>query len=326
MIPRCKATFAASIMAAAVMIAAPASAQMYAFGSGKQGSFTYSASAAIAKVAADHGMNIRLKPFGGQSAFVPGISAGEIQFGIANELDAYYAVTGEAIYKGKPQNNLRVLTILTPLYSDLYVRKDSSIKTPADLKGKRVPTGYVSQKVLGILTQAVLANGGVTLDDVQHVPVPNVIGGANEFEQDKADTFMFAVGSGKVAEVNAKVGGIRVLPIDPSPKAMERTRKFVPVAYASKIEPGKGRAGVDAPTWVFAVDFLVLVNKDVPDTEVYKLTKIMHDNKAGLAAGFGALHGFDPNRMAKEVSKLQFHPGAIKYYTEIGAWPPRKND
>jgi len=326
MIPRCKATFAASIMAAAVMIAAPASAQMYAFGSGKQGSFTYSASAAIAKVAADHGMNIRLQPFGGQSAFVPGISAGEIQFGIANELDAYYAVTGEAIYKGKPQNNLRVLTILTPLYSDLYVRKDSSIKTPADLKGKRVPTGYVSQKVLGILTQAVLANGGVTLDDVQHVPVPNVIGGANEFEQDKADTFMFAVGSGKVAEVNAKVGGIRVLPIDPSPKAMERTRKFVPVAYASKIEPGKGRAGVDAPTWVFAVDFLVLVNKDVPDTEVYKLAKIMHDNKAGLAAGFGALHGFDPNRMAKEVSKLQFHPGAIKYYKEIGAWPPRKND
>ena len=104
---------------------------------------------------------------------------------------------------------------------------------------------------------------------------------------------------------------------------MARTRKFVPVAYASRIKPGKGRAGVNAPIWVFAVDFLVLVNKDVPDAEVYKLAKIMHDNKAGLAAGFGALHGFDPNRMAKEVSKLQFHPGAIKYYKEIGEWPPK---
>jgi TRAP transporter TAXI family solute receptor len=323
---RSKMLLATGVMAAATMFAATASAQMYAFGSGKQGSFTYSASAAIAKVAADHGMNLRLKPFGGQSAFVPGINAGEVQFGIANELDAHYAVTGEAIYKGKPQKNLRVLAILTPLYSDLYVRKDSSIKMPADLKGKRVPTGYVSQKVLGILTQAVLANGGLTLDDVQHVPVANVIGGANEFEQGKADTFMFAVGSGKVAEVDAKVGGIRVLPIDPAPKAMERTRKFVPVAYASKIKPGKGRAGVDEPVWVFAVDFLVLVSKDVPDAEVYKLAKIMHENKAGLAAGFGALHGFDPNRMAKEVSQLQFHPGAIKFYKEIGAWPPKKND
>jgi TRAP transporter TAXI family solute receptor len=313
--------FTVGAVAAAIAFAAPASAQMYAFGSGKQGSFTYSASAAIAKVAVDHGMNLRLQPFGGQSAFVPGINAGEVQFGIANELDVHYAFTGAAIYKGKPQKNLRVLTVLTPLYSDLWVRKDSSIKTPADLKGKRVPTGYVSQKVLEVLTRAVLANGGVTLDEVQHVPVPNVIGRANEFEQGKADTFMFAVGSGKVTEVNAKVGGIRVLPIDPSPQAMARTRKIVPVAYASKIKPGKGRAGVDAPVWVFAVDFLVLVNKDVPDTEVYKLAKIMHDNKAGLAAGFGALYGFDPNRMAKKVSQVQFHPGAIKYYKEIGEWP-----
>jgi TRAP-type uncharacterized transport system substrate-binding protein len=106
---RSKMLLATGVMAAATMFAATASAQMYAFGSGKQGSFTYSASAAIAKVAADHGMNLRLKPFGGQSAFVPGINAGEVQFGIANELDAHYAVTGEAIYKGKPQKNLRVL-------------------------------------------------------------------------------------------------------------------------------------------------------------------------------------------------------------------------
>jgi len=100
---RRKVILAAGAMAAAITFAAPASAQMYAFGSGMQGSFTDSASAAIARVAADHGMNLRLKPFGGQSAFVPGINAGEVQFGIANELDAHYAVTGAAIYKGKPQ-------------------------------------------------------------------------------------------------------------------------------------------------------------------------------------------------------------------------------
>jgi TRAP transporter TAXI family solute receptor len=323
MITRYKTIFAASIMAAAVMIAAPASAQMYAFGSGKQGSFTYSASAAIAKVAADNGMKLRLKPFGGQSAFVPGINAGEVQFGIANELETHYAVTGQAIYKGKPQKNLRVLAVLTPLYSEMFVRKDSSIKTTADLKGKRVATGYASQKVLNVLTQGVLANGGLTLADVQHVPVANVVGGASEFEQGKADAFMFAVGSGKVAEVDAKVGGVRVLPIDHSPKAMERMRKFIPVAYAGKLNSGKGRAGVAAPTWVYVIDFLVLVNKDVPDAEVYKLAKIMHDNKAELAAGFGPLNGFDPNRMAKEIGQVQFHPGAIKFYKEIGAWPPK---
>ncbi len=322
---RCKTVLAAGITAAAIVFAAPASAQMYGFGTGKQGSFTYSAAAAIAKVAADKGMSLRLKPFGGQSAFVPGINAGEIQYGIANELETHYAVTGEAIYKGKPQKNLRVLAVLTPLYSEMFVRKDAAIKTAADLKGKRVATGYFSQKVLNVLTQGVLANGGLSLKDIQQVPVPNVVSGASEFEQGKADAFMFAIGSGKVAEVDAKVGGVRVLPIDPAPAAMERMRKFIPVAYASQIAPGKGRLGVAAPTWVYVIDFLVLVNKDVPDAEAYKLVKIMHDNKVGMAAGFGALNGFNPSRMAKDVGQVQFHPGAIKYYKEIGQWPPKSS-
>jgi TRAP transporter TAXI family solute receptor len=314
---------AASAMAAAIACAAPASAQMYGFGTGKQGSFTYSAGAAIAKVASDNGMNLRLQPYSGQSAFVPGVNAGEIEFGIANELETHYAVTGTAIYKGKPQPDLRVVAILTPLYSEMFVRKDSDIKTLAELKGKRVATDYVSQRVLHVLTQGELANGGLTVNDIQKVPVPNVVGGADQLAQGKADAFMFAIGSGKVSEVDAQVGGLRVLPVDPSKAAMDRMRKFIPVAYARKLEPGKGRLGVVGPTWVYVIDFLVLVNKKVPDADVYKLAKILHDNKAGLAASFGALNGFDPARMAKDMGQAQIHPGALKYYKEIGQWPPK---
>ena len=161
------------------------------------------------------------------------------------------------------------------------------------------------------------------MHDIQKVPVPNVVGGANEFAQGKADTFMFALGAGKVAETDAKVGGMRVLPIDPSPEAMARLRKFIPVAYATKLKPGKGRAGVDEPTWVYAYDYLVLANDKVADDAVYKLAKMMHDHKKELAADFGALSGFDPKRMTKDMGPVQFHPGAIKYYKEIGAWPPK---
>ena len=60
-------------------------------------------------------MNLRLQPFGGTSAYVPGVNAGEIEFGLANELETHYAVTGQVIYKDKPQADLRVVAILTPL-------------------------------------------------------------------------------------------------------------------------------------------------------------------------------------------------------------------
>jgi hypothetical protein len=308
--------------AAVLAFAAPASAQIYSLGTGKQGFFTYSAGAAIAKVAADGGVNLRVKPFGGTSAYVPGVNAGEQQFGLANELEAHYAVTGTVIYKDKLQPDLRAVAVLTPLYSQLFVAKDSPIKTIADLKGKRVPSDYASQRVIDILTRGVLANGGLSYGDVQKVPVPNVVGGASEFEQGKADTFMFAVGSGKVSEVNAKIP-LRVLAVDHSKEAMERLRKFIPVAYATQLQPAKSRAGVDAPTWVYAYDYLVLANDKVADDVVYKLTKLLHDHKAELAANFGALSGFDPKRMNKDLGPVKYHSGAIKFYKEIGEWPPK---
>jgi hypothetical protein len=296
---------------------------MYGIGTGKQGFFTYSAGAAIAKVASDNGLALRIQPYGGTSAYVPAINAKEIEFGLANELETNYAVTGRVIYKDKPQPDVRVVAILTPLYSVLFVRKDSPIKTIADLKGKRVPSDFISQRVLDVLVQGTLANGGLTYNDVQKVPVPNVVGGANEFAEGKADTFMFALGSGAVAETDAKVGGVRVLPIDPSPEAMARMRKFIPVAYATKLEPAKGRVGILEPTMVYAYDYLVLASAKTPDDAVYKLVKIMHDRKDQLAAGFAPLREFQPDRMAKDMGPVQFHPGAIKYYKEINAWPPK---
>jgi len=316
------AILAASALAAALVMAAPASAQIYSLGTGKQGFFTYSAGAAIAKVAADGGLNLRVKPFGGTSAYVPGVNAGEQQFGLANELETHYAVTGDVIYKGKQQPNLRVVAILTPLYSVFFVAKDSPIKAIADLKGKRVPSGFASQRVIDVLTKGGLANGNLSYADVQSVPVPNVVGGASEFEQGKADMFLFALGSGKVAEVNAKIP-LRVLPIDHSKEAMARLRKFIPVAYATELKPAKGRAGLDVPTWAYAYDYLVLANDKVADDAVYKLTKLLHDHKAELAANFGALNGFDPKRMNKDMGPVKFHSGAIKYYKEIGEWPPK---
>ncbi len=316
-----RSTMAAAV-AAAMAYAAPAWGQIYSLGTGKQGFWTYSAGAAIAKVAADGGLNLRVKPFGGTSAYVPGVNAGEQQFGLANELETYYAVTGQVIYKDKPQPHLRAVAILAPLYSEFFVRKDSPIKTIADLRGKRVPTGYASQRVLDVLTKGTLANAGLTYNDIQQVPVPNVVGGADEFEQGNADVFMFALGSGKVAEVNSKVP-VRVLPIDRSKEAMERLRKFIPVAYAVEVKPSKVNTGVDEPTWVYAYDYLVLTNDKVPDDLVYKLAKLLHDHKQELAANFGALSGFDPGRMAKDMGPVKFHPGAIKYYKEIGEWPPK---
>jgi hypothetical protein len=307
----------------ALAAASPAAGQMVGMGTGKQGFYTYSAGAALAKVASDNGLAMRVQPFGGSSAYVPAINAKEIEFGLANELETHYAVTGTAIYKGKQQGDVRVVAILTSFHSVMFVRKDSPIKTLADLKGKRVPSDYVSQRVLAILTQGTLANAGYGYDAVQKVPVPNVVGGADAFAEGKADTFMFALGAGKVTETDSKVGGIRVLPLDPSPEAMKKVREHVPVAYAKQLTPRPGLVGIHEPTYVLSYDYLVLASSKTPADAVYKFTKIMHEHKADLVAAFKPLAGFDPKRMNKDLGPAKFHDGAVKFYKEIGAWPPK---
>lgn len=312
-----------SIAMVAMFFSSPAWGQAVGMGTTTQGSFTYSAGSAIAKVAANEGIRMRVQPHGGTSVFVPSVDKGELEFGMANHLETIFAIKGSAIYKDRPHPNLRVVTVLSPLHVAIFTRKDSDIKSLKELKGKLVPGEFASQRIIKTLMEGHLANAGLSYADVQEVKVPNVIRAADDFATGKADVFFFAVGSAKILETSTKVGGIRALGIDSSPNAVAAMRKFVPVSYADLLQPAEENHGVVGPTHVMAYDYLVLTNANVPDDVVYKLTKAMYGNKAGLVSAFKALDGFEPNKMAKDLGAVQYHPGAIKFYTEKGTWPPK---
>ena len=286
--------------------------------------YTQQASAAIAKIVTEKaGMQMRVQTFGGTSVYVPLVNQGQMDFGLANEYETFMAVTGTGIYDGRQLGDLRIGSVLTPFRVAIFVRADSDIKTIADLKGRRVPSGWTSQKIIGSLMNAVLANAGISYDDVEQVPVPNVPAGANDFAAGKADAFFFVFGAAKVKETAAKVGGIRVLPIDSSPEAVARMREHVPPSYAFTVEPSEANVGVDKTMDVMAYDYLLLTNAGVADDAVYQLVKTMHDHPAELAQSFPGLRLFSPERMTKNIEGAQYHPGAIKFYEEIGQWPPQ---
>src|SRR5207247_2093077 len=71
---------------------------------------------------------------------------------------------------------------------------------------------------------ALLAAGGVTMNDVQKVPTVNVIRASEDFKSGKIDLFFFAVGAPKVQEIAAAVGGLRVLPMEVLPDSETRMK------------------------------------------------------------------------------------------------------
>ena len=157
-------TIFALTAAAAVGSAVAAQAEVVGIGTSKQGGFTYSAGAAIAKVASANGLRMLVRPYGGSGVYVPEVNKGELQFALANALETRYAVTGTGAYEGRQQPNIRVVSVMLPLRVAIFTRKDSPIKTISDLRGKRVPGVFAAARTLKVLMDGELANAG--LDDL----------------------------------------------------------------------------------------------------------------------------------------------------------------
>lgn len=308
-----------AITAAVLLFAASAAqAQVLGFGSAPQGSIGYNMSSAIAKVLAeDAKIQSRVQPYSGSSAILPLVNSGELDLAVCNVLEIEEATKGEGMYNGRKQANLRVLGVIFPLLSSIFVRKDSPIRSLAELKGKRIPAGFSAQVTLDRIIDAVLANGGVERKDIVPVLVPNVIRGADDFVEGKIDGGFFALGAAKVLEVHKSVGGIRYLPLSDDPQAVARMKKHMGYAYVTEVKPGPAFAGVDQPTKLMAYDYLIAVGTHVKDDMAYQIAKAVHDGKPKLIQSLGAFRGFNPDAMNRAMPAA-FHPGSLKYYKEKG--------
>src|SRR5665647_1292698 len=173
----------------------------------------------------------------------------------------------EAAKKANP--DLRLIGSLHALRGAFWVRKDSTMKTMADLKGKRVVMGFSAMRTIDPMIKAILATGGLTEADVKPVLVPNVVRGAEDFASGAADMFFFAFGAPKVREVDATVGGIRALEIPES--GMAAAKKIVPEGYLSPAVPNPFFVGVEKPMGVYTWDNMIFTNAKVSDANVYKL-------------------------------------------------------
>jgi TRAP transporter TAXI family solute receptor len=303
---------------AAALFASGAQAQVLGFGSAPQGSIGYNMSSAIARVMSESAqIQSRVQPYSGSSAVLPLVNTGELDLAVCNVLEIDEATKGEGPYKGRKQANLRVLGVIFPLYSSIFVRKDSPIRTLADLKGKRLPYGYSAQVTLERIVDAIIATGGLARRDIVPVLVPNVVRGADDFTEGKIDGGFFALGAAKVAEVDKSVGGIRYLPLPDDPKSVAAMQKIMPYAYIKLVNPSPAFVGLEGPTKLMAYDYLVAVGAHVKDDTVRGIAKAMYENKPKLAESLRAFNNWDPETINKGMP-AQFHPGSQKFFKEKG--------
>src|SRR6476659_9084226 len=253
-------------LAIVALNASLAAAQTFGFATMQPGTLNHTSGSAVAKgLKETAGLNVVVQPTAGESVLIPLVSRGEAEFGIANIIEV------QAAKASAP--NLRLIGSLHPLRGAFWVRKDSNLRTMADLKGKRVGMGYSAMRTIDPMVKAILATGGLTEKDVSPVLIPNVIRGADDFASGAADMFFFAFGAAKVREVEATVGGIRALEIPDS--GMAAAKKLVPEGYLTPAVPNGFFIGVDHPMGVYTWDNMIFTNAKVPDDVIYKAIETM---------------------------------------------------
>jgi len=313
---------AAALGVLALGFAGAARAQEVAIATSNPGSIYHSSGQVIAKLLSEKaGVKATIQPFASPNVFIPSVDAGEIQLGLANIDELSLALEGKGHFAGRPYKNLRAIAVTYPLRTTIFVRKNSDIKTLADLKGRAAVDGFTSQKIILPLLDAMYATVGLTRADMKAVQVPNVVGGADAFVAGKTEMFFFALGAAKPREVDAGVSGIRMLSLTNTPENLATIRKHFPSGYIRLENPGPGNVGVLEPSYSLAYDGLVFGSAKTPDNTAYQVAKTMYENAKAMGDAFPPFKLFDTKTMAKEFSTLQYHPGAVKFYKEAGIWP-----
>ena len=304
-----RAGMALAILAFAAGMAA---AQTYGFATLPPGSLNHTTATAIAKVLKEKaGMNMLVQPTAGDNVILPMVNRAEAEIGISNAPETADAINGTGPL-GK-MGDIRLIGTAHALRTAFFVRKDSPMKTIADLKGKRLTMGYSAMRNLDPLLRAMLATAGLTENDIKPVLVPNIVRGADDFVAGAADAFFFAFGAPKVREVDATVGGLRALEIDES--GMPAARKISTFGYLTQVGPGPVFIGVEKPMKVYSFDNVLVTNAKVPDDLIYKIIDTLETNKADLVAVQPVLREFSGANLYKQDG-LPYHPGALKYFKD----------
>jgi len=312
--------FAAALAAAAIG-AVTAAADPISMSTLPPGAINHAQAQVIAKVIQENSdLQTRVVSFNSPSAILGAVDEGQAEMALSSSDESHVAATGTEDYQGRPMKNLRVAFTIMPFAVGLIVRKDSPIKTVADLKGKRFGTGWQGFKQGIPLANAMLATAGLSLKDVDAVPVSNLLRAADDFKAGKTDAFQFAVGGPKVAEVHASLNGVRFLSLDNSADATKRMQAIRKAYRPVLVNPAPHYAGVESPTWLMGYHILILAAAKVPDEVVYKSVKAIHGKKAELVKGHPSFGAFTDAGMATQFDDMQYHPGAVKFFKEAGIW------
>lgn len=255
---------------------------------------------------------------GGGVGNVLDVNKKEAEVGWTYGHTAYDGLKGNAPVFKKPNPNLRHIATLYPAAIQTVVAAKSDIKSYTDLKNKNLSpgklkwSGYAAAKLVyskfGFSVEDVKKNGGT----VHHVGYSDSVSLMKDGHID-AFTALTSIPQSSLLDLEFSPG-VRFLSIDKP--ILDGILKENPgyIKYELTKEHYKS---LEAPVTTLGAVTIMVVNKDVSDDTVYKITKALWENHGELAKVKKVWNSVKLEN-ALLGAALEVHPGAKKFYDENG--------
>ncbi len=311
-----KIALSAVAIGAALLATAPASAQQMTLMTGPQGGVWVPLGGALKGMweKAIPGLQITAQP-GAGVANVIGVEQGKAQIGFSNSSSAVDGAMGVPPFKQK-STNVCQMTNIYPQYFQVVATNSSNINSYADIKGKRL-VAQSKGNTAEAITASILKLNGFDYSGLSRMNFQASYTDAVSMMKDgHVDVFTLGTTAPASAVMDLASGrDIKLVPVDD--KTMEGMRKMN-AGYSKLIIKAGTYPKQDKDVPVIGYQTHLIVRCDMPEDVVYKMVKTMAENIPSMAAVNKAIGELTPKMMAADAG-IPMHPGAAKYFKEVGA-------
>ena len=245
------------------------------------------------------------------------IATGDADLAIALADTVAQAYGGTGRFEGQQLPMVRGLASIYANMVQIVALEGSGITTLADLRGKRVSIGAPGSGT-EVNAEAILAANGITYDDIDEQRL-NFNETADALANGDIDAGFWSVGAPNSSILNlATTNSIVMLELSESELAAAQAAD---PTFALTTLPGGTYNGVDADLSVLGIPNVLVVSADMSDDLAYAITRAMFENIADLQAVHPAANETTVE-FTMSATPVPLHPGAIRYFEEIGATIP----
>ena len=259
-------------------------------------------------------LNVTVQSTGASAANIDLIDTGANQLAIVQNDVMYYAYNATDMYQGKdPITSYSAVMSCYPEYVQIIANE--SITSIDQLKGKKVSVGDAGSGV-EFNARQILAAYGIDIDKDINKNNQSFADSADSLKNGTIDAAFIVAGypTTAVSEL-ASTYKFNILPIDQE-HAKDLMKQYGFYTYG--VIPGGTYSCVADDVPAVAVMATIIARNDVSEDQIYTMVKGIFDNQADITAGHvkGAELSVDT---AVTGIDIPFHPGAQKYFVEVGA-------